>query len=213
MLARGKRPQGERIRDFERTRAALLAAARRLFTEKGYAACGTPELAAAAGLTRGALYHHFDDKQALFRAVVEDVEREILDAIVASADAKADPWDGLVAGCLAFLDACTRPDMRRILLLDAPAVLGWSEWRAIDARYGVGSLAEGIRACQAAGLFADLPVRALTHLISGALNEAVFLIAEADEPAKVRAEIERTLEALLAGLRDRRPSAGAFTES
>jgi AcrR family transcriptional regulator len=200
MLASGKRSDGERVRDFERTRAALLAAARRLFAEKGYAACGTPELAQAAGLTRGALYHHFADKQALFRAVVEDVERDILAAIDARAEAAADPWAGLLAGCFAFLDVCARPDVRRILLLDAPAVLGWREWRAIDASYGVGSLAEGIRAAQAAGQLADLPVRALTHLISGALNEAVFLIAEADDPAAVRAEIDQTIEQMLLAL-------------
>lgn len=209
MLASRKPPPEPRTRDFERTRLALLSAARRLFAEKGYAACGTPELAAAAGLTRGALYHHFDDKQALFRAVVEDVERDILAAIDARALAAGDPWTGLLAGCFAFLDVCARPDVRRILLLEAPAVLGWSEWRAIDARHGVGSLAEGLRACQAAGLFADLPLRALTHLISGALNEAVFLIAEADDPAAVRGEIERTIEAMLAALRDRPARGGA----
>ena len=211
MLASGKGTGGGRIRDFERTRAALLQAARRLFAEKGYADCGTPELVEAARLTRGALYHHFDDKKALFRAVVEDVERDILAAIEARAAAAVDPWEGLLGGCLAFLDVCARPDVRRILLLDAPAVLGWSEWRAIDASYGVGSLAQGIRACQAEGLFTDLPERALTHLISGALNEAVFLIAEAADPAAVRTEIDQTIEQLLLALRDRRR--GSFTET
>lgn len=193
-------PDAPRTRDFERTRQALLEAARRLFAEKGYGATGTPELVEAAGLTRGALYHHYAGKKALLQAVVEEIEHEILEAIEARAMAEAEPLRGLYAGCRAFLDVCARPDVRRILLLDAPAVLGWAAWRAIDARYGVGSLHDGISACQAKGYFPGLPSRAVTHLISGALNEAVFLIAEAPDPASVRADIDRTLERLIAGL-------------
>ena len=210
MLTRGKVDQAPKTRDYERTHQRLLATARRLFAVDGYGDTGTPALVEAAGLTRGALYHHYADKKALFRAVVEEIEREILAEIEARATAETDPWRGLLAGCHAFLDVCQRPDVRRILLQDAPAVLGWAAWRAIDADYGVGSLDAGVRACQDAGYFEGLPARAVTHLVSGALNEAVFLIADSDDPQAVRAEIDLTLERLLAGLagqrRERRPA-------
>src|SRR3954467_10445180 len=109
----------------EKTKALLIRTARKLFAKRGYARVGTEELVRAAGVTRGALYHHFDGKADLFRAVFEDVERELTEKLGAEALAKPDPWEGLLAALEMFLDVCTEPEVQRIALLDAPSVLGW----------------------------------------------------------------------------------------
>ncbi len=114
------------------TRAALLAAARDLFATVGYAATGTETILAAAGVTRGALYHHFADKRALFAAVCETLHVEAQAVIETDADAAPSAFDGLIAGCLGFLDFMVRPEVRRILILDAPSVLGWAAWNEMD---------------------------------------------------------------------------------
>src|SRR3712207_6286207 len=119
----------------ETTRADLLAAARELFAERGYGEGGTEEIVARAGVTRGALYHHFLDKRDLFRAVHEQLEAELVESIGRRILDLEDPWDLLVTGVRAFLDACTDRALMRISLLDAPVVLGWAEWREIDARH------------------------------------------------------------------------------
>src|SRR5215218_4675216 len=132
-----RRTQAERS---TATRGALVAAARRLFAERGYAAVGTPEVAAAAGVTRGALYHQFADKADLFLAVYEQVEQEVTERIgelVVAAGAR-DPLEALSAGADAFLEACAEPEINRIALLDAPSVLGWEQWRAVGLKYGLG---------------------------------------------------------------------------
>src|SRR5688572_15051877 len=118
----------------EATRAELIRAARALFAERGYAGVGTEEIVAGAAVTRGALYHHFSDKRDLFRAVHEELEQELVASIGDRIAGIEDPWELIVTGVRAFLDACTDPALRRIALLDAPAVLGWEEWREIDAR-------------------------------------------------------------------------------
>src|SRR3989440_10061763 len=127
----------------EATRSTLIATARELFAQRGYAAVGTEEIVRAAGVTRGALYHHFAGKKELFEAVYEDVERQLVEQIAASAISSAtDPLAALHAGAQAFLDACEDPAVQRIALVDAPSVLGWEQWREIGLRYGFG-LVEG----------------------------------------------------------------------
>lgn len=180
------------------TRAALLTTARTLFAEKGYAATGTEEVVTQAQVTRGALYYHFADKQALFAAVVEDVARDVLTAIETAAGKAASPVEGLIRGTGAFLDACLQPAARRIYLTDAPSVIGWQRWREIDARYGMGSLRQGIEAALAA-LPRDrqLPVEALTYLLSGAMNEAVLWLAEAEDEVAARKAADAALNRIL----------------
>src|ERR1700716_1961312 len=125
----------------EATRAALIATAHRLFAARGYTEVGTEEIVRAAGVTRGALYHHFPGKRELFEAVYEDVERQLVERIAESAISSAgDPLQALHAGAQAFLDACEDPAVQRIALVDAPSVLGWEQWRGIGLRYGVGLL-------------------------------------------------------------------------
>lgn len=180
------------------TRAALLTTARALFAEKGFAATGTEEVVAQAEVTRGALYYHFADKQALFAAVVEQVAQEVLAAIEAAAAKAKSPLDGLVRGSRAFIDACLEPGARQIYLIDAPSVIGWQRWREIDARHGMGSLRMGVEAA-----LADLPrgqklsAEALTYLLSGAMNEAVLWLAEARDETAARKAAEAALTRIL----------------
>ena len=193
-MTQPRRTQAERS---EATRTALLAAARRLFTEQGYAGTGRDEIAAAAGVTRGALYHHFPSKEAVFRAVVEQLEEELTNDVAAKGMKGKDPAEQLRLGCLAFLDGCLDPSVRRIVLLEAPAVLGWDQWREIDERYGLALLQHSVEAAMAADLIEQGPVGPLSHMLLGALNEAALLVATAKRPKAARAEVGRTVEQVL----------------
>jgi AcrR family transcriptional regulator len=183
------------------TTARLIAAARAELAARGYAEASVERIAARVGLTKGALYYHFGSKQGLFRAAFRDVERDIVERIEARARARRDPVDALVAGCEAFLDVALDDELRQIALLDAPSVLGWREWRAIDEEFGLGSLREGLAACVDAGALVRIDIGALAHLLSGAMNEAVFLIAEAGDRAAVRERVAAALRRMIAGLR------------
>jgi AcrR family transcriptional regulator len=185
----------------EGTRADLVRVARRLFAERGYAGVGTEEIVREANVTRGALYHHFEDKRALFRAAHEQVEEELVQSIAARIGGIDDPWELLVTGARVFLDECTDREFMRIALLEAPAVLGWREWRAIDERYGMGLVSASLGSAMEAGVLHRQELRPLSHLVLAALGEAAFLIANADDPAAAREEVEPPLMALLTGLR------------
>jgi AcrR family transcriptional regulator len=194
-----RRTQAERS---AATRGALVAAARRLFAERGYAAVGTPEVAAAAGVTRGALYHQFADKADLFLAVYEQVEQEVtarIGELVAGAGAR-DPLAALTAGAEAFLDLCAEPEITRIALLEAPAVLGWETWRAIGLKYGLGLTEAILRGAMDAGSIAEQPTRPLAHVLLGALDEAALYVARAADPVAAREEMRAVLARIVRGL-------------
>jgi AcrR family transcriptional regulator len=178
------------------TRAALLKAARTIFAEQGYAAAATEEIVRRAKVTRGALYHHFEDKRALFDAVASDVAREIAEKIDAMTPID-DPLKALIVGTGAFLDACLDPAVRRIYLIDAPAVLGWHRWREIDAPHGVRSLREGVTAMLAQRSDDALAIEPTTFLLAGAFNEAALWIAEAKDEKAARRAMDRSLAALI----------------
>jgi AcrR family transcriptional regulator len=186
----------------EATRAALMRAARELFAERGYGAVGTEQIVERAGVTRGALYHHFRDKKDLFRAVHDGMERKLMEQIGERMGQETDPWQLLVTGLRAFLDACTDRELMQITLLDAPSVLGWAEWRAIDERYGLGLVSAGLENAMSAGVFRRQEIRPLAHILMGALGEAAMLIANAPDPEAAREEIEAPLLELLAGLKN-----------
>src|SRR5213078_2745554 len=133
--------QGRKAARSEATRAQLIDVATRLFAERGYASVGTQEIVRRAGVTRGALYHHFTDKRDLFLAVFERLDGELVTGIAARVGGVTDPWEAMLAGMRAFLDACADPTVIRISLVDAPAVLGWREWRDISASHGLGLVA------------------------------------------------------------------------
>jgi AcrR family transcriptional regulator len=181
----------------EATRAALLAAARELFAERGYAAVGTEEIVRAARLTRGALYHHFTGKEDLFRAVYEAVEQDIVEQIAAGASAAADPLEGLRLGAKLWLDACEDPAVQRIALLDAPAVLGWEQWREIGQRYAFGLVQTELALAIDAGLIDPQPVEPLAHMLLGAIDEAGMLIARADDAGETKREVAVLVDRLL----------------
>ena len=183
------------------TRTALRAAARQLFTERGYAATSTTEIVERAGVTRGALYHHFAAKDELFRAVFEQLEGEVTEHVAHQALTSDDPLEQLRRGTRAYLDACIDPALQRVVLLDGPSVLGWETWQEIEQRYGYGLVVAGVEAAIAAGLIAAQPVEALAHVLFGALTEAGMVVARADEPRTARADMEAAMDRLLDGLR------------
>ncbi|MFB4298009.1 TetR/AcrR family transcriptional regulator [Actinomadura sp. NTSP31] len=188
----------------EATRAHLIAAARALFAERGYAAVGTPEIVGRAGSSRGAMYHHFKDKKDLFRAVYEQLQQELIEEISAEIDGLGgtDPMAALEGGVRTYLRSCVESDTARIGLVEAPSVLGWAEWREIDQRYALGVVTAGLELGRAAGLLRDdVPLRTLAHVVLAGLGEAGLLIAAADDPEAARAEAEPAVLALLDGLR------------
>lgn len=181
------------------TRAALMAAARRLFVSSGYAETGTPELVAAAGVTRGALYHHFADKRALFRAVVEAEAAAVAAEIEKAARPGLPPLKALARGGAAFLEAMRAPGRTQLLLIDAAAVLGRAELDAIDARHGGRTLREGLAAAIRAGALPALPLETTAQLLGAAYDRAALAIAAGADPAEWRDLIETVVSGLATG--------------
>jgi AcrR family transcriptional regulator len=184
------------------TRDALISAGRKLWGQRGYAEVGTPEIAKEAGVTRGAMYHQFADKATLFRQVVEAVEQDVMVRManmVASSGATT-PADMIRAAVDAWLDVSGDPEVRQLILLDAPAVLGWAGFREVAQRYSLGMteglLTEAIRA----GQLVRQPVRPLATVMIGALDEAAMAIATAEDPKRARREIRFVLRRLIDGL-------------
>jgi AcrR family transcriptional regulator len=183
------------------TRASLLAAAREAFEAQGYDGTSIESVASAAQVTKGAVYHHYKDKRALFLAVFEMVEKEMVSSIERVALVQPTPYDGLVRGCEAFLDAVLKEGVARIVLVDGPRVLGWKSWRDIDAATGGHSLRQGLEAAMKAGQIIRLDTDALATLISGALNEAALMCVEAAASVDRRAAVRKSMRRLLGGLR------------
>lgn len=181
----------------EATRAALLAAGRALFVEHGATAVSAEQVAVRAGVTRGALYHHFQDKNDLFAAVFTELEEQISAELAAEIDAAPSVAEGLVRAVGAFLDVCERPEVRRIALHDAPVVLGWETWRRIERRYALGVLTERLAA---AGDGAVADAEAAAQLVFATACEAALMIAAAPDPVATRARVEPVLTALAVGI-------------
>jgi AcrR family transcriptional regulator len=198
--------KARRAAQAEATRAALVVAARRLFVEKGYHRTSTEEVVAEAGVgTRGALYHHFADKQALFEAAFIAVEEDL---VIEAAKNLADPADGalnqLRQGLIGFLDASLTPHVQRILLIDGPAVLGWVKWRELESLYGLGAIRAMLeRAVGEGDLAAGQPVDALAHVLLAAADETALFIANAPDKRAARDQGVQALNAVLGGLRAR----------
>ncbi|MER3482009.1 MAG: TetR family transcriptional regulator [Meiothermus sp.] len=195
------KPENRQALRTESTRARLLEVARGLFAERGFAGVPAEELVARAGLTRGALYHHFGGKEGLFAALYEQMQQELTEQINARAEGALDPWSALKLGCQAFLEACTDRAVQQIVLLDAPAVLSWERWREVDSQYGLGSLKDGLQAAMQAGFLKPQPLDALAHLLEGAMNEAAMWIARSPDPKTALQQAHKALDGLLEGLR------------
>jgi AcrR family transcriptional regulator len=179
------------------TRTRLEKVARDLFAARGFEAVSAEELVAKADVTRGALYHHYDGKEGLFAAVVEAVMRELHAELVRETEGLTDPLAALARGFGVFLKACSEPSVQRILLIDAPAVLGWQRWREMDAKYGLGLIRQALSAAVAMQLLERRDVDVLAHLLLGSLTEAAMVIARSQNPGKARKVAERALASVL----------------
>lgn len=194
-----RRTQAERS---AATRDTLRKAARELWGERGYADVGTPEIAERAGVTRGAMYHQYADKAALFLDVVEEVEADVMNRLGAAVVAQQPPTPAaaLHAATDAWLDISAEREIRQLILLDAPNVLGWGGFRDIAERYSLGMTEQLLQAAMDAGELQSQPTRALAHILIGALDAAAMTIANATDPQTTRAEVGRALHGIVDGM-------------
>ncbi len=184
------------------TKDALVRAARPLFTEHGFGGVGTEAIVRAAGVTRGAMYHQFADKTELFAAVFEAVEIDVSERIAkAIADSgERDPITVMELGAHAWIDACGDPEVERIVLIEAPAVLGWARWREIGMRYGMGLVEGLITHAIAVGRIPEQPVKPLAHVLIGAIDEAALYVVRAEDPDQARADTRAVVSRLVQAL-------------
>lgn len=185
----------------QRTKAALIAAGRGLFARHGYAGVSAEEVAAAASVTTGAVYHQFGSKRGLFVAVFEAVEADLTARIGAVASAAGDPWGGFHAAASAFIASAAEPDVRQVVLIDGRAVLGWDEWHGIMARYGLGMTRAVVQQLLEANLLREAPVDAFAAALFGALSEMALYVATAADAAAAAMDATAALGALLESLR------------
>ncbi|WP_028778964.1 TetR/AcrR family transcriptional regulator [Shimazuella kribbensis] len=162
----------------------LLELARNQFTNKGYSKVNLEDVVREAGVTRGALYHHFANKQGLFRAVLETVQQEIAERVQSEAAKSDDVWEQLLLGCRGFVCAAIEERNKRIMLIDGPAVFGWEVWRAMDEQNSMRLLKEQLQLIEQQGNMQPLSVEALTHFLSGSLNESALWIAQQSNQTK-----------------------------
>ncbi|HZG17309.1 MAG TPA: TetR/AcrR family transcriptional regulator [Candidatus Bathyarchaeia archaeon] len=172
----------------------LIHIARAHFTEYGYTNTALESIVQEANITRGAVYHHFRSKKELFRSVLESVQQEVAERVEQEASLSEDVWQQLYLGCRAFVLAAVEPQNKRIMLIDGPAILGWDAWRAIDANHSMRLLRGQLEIMQKQGNFQDVPLDAMTHFISGALNETSLWLAH--ESSLRPAALEDTMKVI-----------------
>src|SRR3954465_3113285 len=171
-----------RIEKGQATRDRLIGAGRALFGERGYDATSIEAIIEAAGVARGALYHHFATKEALFDAVLDRLVAESAGSVADAARASSDPVESLRAGCSAWLRMALDPAVQRIALVDAPAVVGWTRWRELDELHTLGGLRASLRAIAGDGRLPPQQVDVLAHMVLASVNEAALMIARSDHP-------------------------------
>jgi AcrR family transcriptional regulator len=191
------RRTNRKIAQGETTRAELITIGRRLFAAHGYDGTSIDAVLREANMSRGALYHHFDGKDALFAAVLETVEADVARVIAKAAAGVGDPVAAFRAGCDAWLRLARDPEVRQIALIDAPAVVGWQQWRAIDERYAFGLLKSGLQAAAAAGRVRADVVDVLAHMLLAALAEVALVVARAGDGAKAVKQGQAAVHELL----------------
>jgi AcrR family transcriptional regulator len=185
----------------EKTKAAIVNAATRIFGERGFAATTMDDIAAAARVAKGAVYHHFSTKEALFEAVFEQVSLELIADLDRISRAEKDALAAMAAGTQAYFTACSKGATGQIILRDGPAVLGWERWREIDAKHFGGKFPLALNAAMDAGLIARQPIEPLARLLLGAVTEAAVACASGGDIGKVGAEYSRAFRSLLDALR------------
>jgi AcrR family transcriptional regulator len=192
--------KSRRIAQGEETRSKLLAAAGELFGARGYNDTSLDDIVAAAGVTKGALYHHFEGKEDLFRVLFEQVKRDVSEQ-VGTTFLQPDAWKALLAGSVAIVDAHLDPAVRRIVLLDGLSVLGSERVRQIDSRYTAAVLRGALRRAMQSEVIERRPLRPLALMLNGALAEACMYVVDAEDPEQARAEVEELIARLFVGLR------------
>ncbi|WP_188067872.1 TetR/AcrR family transcriptional regulator [Brevibacillus brevis] len=185
----------------QQTMQKLIEVAREMFSKKGYADAAMEDIVKQAGVTRGALYHNFGSKEGLFEAVLASVQQEIGERVEAEAAKSEEPWQQLILGCLAFVSSAVEQRNKRILLIDGPSVIGWEKWRRMDEENSMRHLREQLQTIQEQGYLRPVSIDALTHLLSGAMNEAVLWISETPDQEKSLEEISAAMTLLLEGYR------------
>jgi AcrR family transcriptional regulator len=185
----------------EKTKAAIVKAAKRIFGERGFAATTMDDIAGAARVAKGAVYHHFPTKEALFEAVFEQASIDLVADLDRISRAENDPLAAMAAGTQGYFAACSKGATGQIILRDGPAVLGWERWREIDAKHFGGKFPRGLKAAMDAGLIARQPVEPLARLLLGAVTEAAVASSSGDDIAKTGAEYARAFRSLLDALR------------
>jgi AcrR family transcriptional regulator len=196
---RARRTQADRS---AATRDALVTAARGLFAAHGFAEVPTDAIATAAGVTRGALYHQFADKMALFDAVLDAVEADIAGrlAVQVAAAAAADPVEAIRLAMRAWLEMCTEPEIQRVALIDGPSVVGWARWREVCQRHVFGLAEALVGQGIELGRIRPQPSRPLAHVLMGASDEAALYVAQAADQVRARAEMIGALDQLINGI-------------
>ncbi|MFC4000769.1 TetR/AcrR family transcriptional regulator [Prauserella oleivorans] len=181
----------------ESTRSALVSSAVRLFTERGYAGTSLDEIAKRARVTKGALYHHFSGKQAIFEAAFDAVEAEVKGRLEKILGGPETPWDRALAGLREFITSCLDPAYQRLAIHEAPVVMGWQRWREAEDRYSFGLIRQALRDLIDAGEILEVPVEITSRLLFGALVSAATEIASSPDPQQVGAQIEDVIVRLL----------------
>jgi AcrR family transcriptional regulator len=179
----------------------LLQIAKQIFLKQGFAATRTDDIIAGAGVTKGALYHHFSSKEQLFEAVYRSVEDDVANRIESACAGVSDPWEQLLAGCFAYLEACQDEGLQRILRLDGPAVLGLAKWAAIDREYGLDRLLPTLQRMSDSGVIKVPSIEAFARQLTGAMNESTFWIAQHRNSKVALDESKRMLTLMLHGVR------------
>jgi AcrR family transcriptional regulator len=186
-----------RIERGQSTRARLVEAARIRFGTQGFAATSIEAVLADSGVSRGALYHHFESKEALFEAVLDLVEAEVARKVIEAAAEERDPKRAVLVGCLGFLAIAPTEEVRRIVLTDAPAVVGWARWREIDARHAFGHLRLGVAVAADGGALDPGDVDSVAHILLASLLELALLVAFAVEPQSAAQDVQRAMTLLV----------------
>jgi AcrR family transcriptional regulator len=191
----------KKVEHGKQTAAELIRLARDMFSKRGYAHTSMEELVRTAGLTRGALYHHFPGKKGLFLAAFESAQTDIAARISQALDDNLSAWEQLISATFAFFEACRDPELQQIALIDAPAILGWNVWRRVDEEKTHHILQSLLKKLIDDRVIKPIPLQPLTHLVAGAANEAVLWIAQSEDPARAFEEAWSAMETLLHSLR------------
>jgi AcrR family transcriptional regulator len=185
----------------ESTRQALVDSAVDLFTKRGYAGTSLDEVVKRARVTKGALYHHFSGKQALFEAAFAQVETRAIESLTALVTGEGEPWDVAVAGLRAYVRKCLDPEYQRIIVHEAPVVMGWERWREAEEHFSFGLLRTAVQLLVDAGEIEEAPVEIMARLLFGALSAGASTIASSSDPKRTGREVERAILRVLEGLR------------